>query len=538
MSLYQKYRAQTFKDVLTQKHVTQILQNALKQQSYGHAYLLVGTRGSGKTSIARIFAKALNCNNTEFVKNHGEPCNQCKSCKMALSGNHPDIIEMDAASNRGIDEIRMLKESIEFVPSFGKKKVYIIDEVHMMTKEAFNALLKTLEEPPNHVVFILCTTEIHKVPPTIVSRTQVLELRFASIDEILFKINFILDNEGYEIDEQGKIFIAKLGKGSFRDTESILEKVLSFSQSNKISFTEVTQILGFSNFSLVLEFKDLLYSKDLLKIQSFINNYVDEGNVVNFNYQVSEVIYEDILSDLKKNFLDKYKLAIFEYLCGLEKDLKGVLNQKILYVAKIMNFIASKLDGREVSVQQRVDHDHNFFVGNVEQSVNAGSEQDDKDTSFIAQVDVSVSNINLNPVALLRNSHSILSEPSSSVTSSHQQKPKSPYVSKMDFLDFVKTRNMFLYKLLINKGFDIRDSKIVVKVDKKLEEDLLKSSKVKTLVEEFALTVNQQIFLEVEKLSSDQSPTANQDKNDQKKRTIDALSDEEIKNLFRQKQAS
>ncbi|GIW57535.1 MAG: DNA polymerase III subunit gamma/tau [Candidatus Dojkabacteria bacterium] len=375
MSLYQKYRAKNFKEVLTQKHATQILQNALKQQSYGHAYLLVGTRGSGKTSIARIFARALNCDDAEFVQNHGEPCNQCKSCQMALSGNHSDIIEMDAASNRGIDEIRMLKESIEFVPSLGKKKVYIIDEVHMMTKEAFNALLKTLEEPPEHVVFILCTTELHKVPSTIVSRTQVLELRFASIDEIISKMNFILENEGYEIDEEGKMFIAKLGKGSFRDTESILEKVLHFSQSTKISFAEVTQILGFSNFSIVIEFKDLLYSKDLLKIQSFINDYVDEGNIVNFNYQVSEAIYEDILFDLKNNFLDQYKLAIFECLCGLEKDLKGVLNQKILYAAKIMNFIASKLGTQEVPAQQITYHKHNLSIDEVEENEHSYFEQ-------------------------------------------------------------------------------------------------------------------------------------------------------------------
>ncbi len=226
MSLYQKYRAINFEEVLTQSHVTDTLQAALKNSNHGHAYILVGTRGTGKTSIARIFARALNCINDKHVNENGEPCNQCESCILSLKSSNIDIIEMDAASNRGIDEVRNLKESVDYLPSNGKYKVYIIDEAHMMTKEAFNALLKTIEEPPKHVVFVMCTTEIFKLPPTILSRSQVFELKPASIVQIVSKIDKILQNEGAEIEEEGKRIIAKLGKGSYRDTESILEKVI------------------------------------------------------------------------------------------------------------------------------------------------------------------------------------------------------------------------------------------------------------------------------------------------------------------------
>ncbi|BDQ04739.1 MAG: DNA polymerase III subunit gamma/tau [Candidatus Dojkabacteria bacterium] len=532
MSLYQKYRAKTFNEVFTQKHVTQILQNALKQQSYGHAYLLVGTRGSGKTSIARIFARSLNCENDDFIRHYGEPCNQCKSCLLALSGSHPDIIEMDAASNRGIEEIRLLKESIEFLPSLGKKKVYIIDEVHMMTKEAFNALLKTLEEPPKHVVFIFCTTEIHKLPSTITSRTQVLELKFASIEEIISKIDLILENEGYEIDEEGKRFIAKLGKGSFRDTESILENVLQFSHLTRISFADITQILGFSQFPIVIAFKDLLYTRALSEIQIFIETKIDEGNIVNFNYQVCEMIYDDIVNDLKSHTVDNYKMALLDFLCGLEKELKGILNQKILYAAKIMYFIANKIDDAELIDQNKIKNNSKNQICAIQNPTDAcDAESNTAPNNAIRKREAEA--VNINPVVILHNKRKN--------TSQRDKKTKSPTrrkdllispISEKDFLNFVKSRNTFMYKLLVGRGFQIKDSQIIVKVEKKFEQDLLRSQKIKDIMDEFSSIVGYNVSLVVELVSIPETSSTDVTMSDNQ-RKVEDLSDAEITNIFK-----
>lgn len=221
--LYRKYRPQFFSEVTGQDHIVTVLKNALRLNRVAHAYLFSGTRGTGKTTMARLLAKAYNCENRD---EGGEPCNKCSLCLEFKNGKALDLIELDAASSRGIDEIRELRESIRFSPSRAKRKVYIIDEVHMLTKEAFNALLKTLEEPPSHSMFILATTEPEKVPDTIISRAQHFEFRRIPQVKIRERIRGITKQEKYKIDEEALSLIAFIGDGSLRDAETALGQIM------------------------------------------------------------------------------------------------------------------------------------------------------------------------------------------------------------------------------------------------------------------------------------------------------------------------
>src|SRR3990167_2154117 len=226
--LYRKYRPKHFDEVRGQPHVVKILKNALKLDRVAHAYLFSGSRGTGKTSVARILARAINCEKNE-------PCNSCQTCVDFMSGRTLDLVEIDAASNRGIDEIRAIRDAANFLPVSAKRKVYIMDEVHMLTKEAFNALLKTLEEPPSHVVFILATTEIDKLPETIVSRCELHSFRKPNQKMLAEIVSRAAKKEGYDISRASAELIALLGDGSFRDAYGILQKTITISADKKIS---------------------------------------------------------------------------------------------------------------------------------------------------------------------------------------------------------------------------------------------------------------------------------------------------------------
>ena len=240
MALYRKFRPQTFEDVKGQDHIVTTLQNQVKSDRIGHAYLFTGTRGTGKTTIAKILARTINCENPI----DGCPCMECAMCKAITAGNSMNVIEMDAASNNGVDSIRQIVEEVAYPPTEGKYKVYIIDEVHMLSTGAFNALLKTLEEPPSYVVFILATTEVHKIPITILSRCQRYDFHRISIDTIAARLQELMDKEGVQVEEKAIRYIAKAADGSMRDGLSLLDQCIAFYIGQTLTYDNVLKVLG------------------------------------------------------------------------------------------------------------------------------------------------------------------------------------------------------------------------------------------------------------------------------------------------------
>lgn len=259
--LYRKYRPKLFSEVVGQEPVIQTLTNAIARNMIGHGYLFSGFHGCGKTSVARLFAKAINCQNRK--DGEFEPCNKCDSCLEINQGSAIDLIEIDAASNRGIDEIRELKEGIRFRPAKSKYKVFIIDESHQLTKEAANALLKTLEEPPSHAVFVLATTELHKMIPTILSRCQQFSFRKLKLPEIIQRLEYILKQEKIKFEKEAVELIALKASGSIRDAETLLDEVVSFSSDGGVLKIEIVQaILGSADKKAVFQFLDFLQAKN------------------------------------------------------------------------------------------------------------------------------------------------------------------------------------------------------------------------------------------------------------------------------------
>ncbi len=275
--LYRKYRPQNFAEVIGQQHVVQTLVNSIDAKNISHAYLFSGPRGSGKTSIARIFAKAINCE-TRSTNSGSEPCNKCSNCLEIMAGKSIDLIEIDAASHTGVDDIRELTEGIKFAPVKSKYKIFIIDECHQLSKSAANALLKTLEEPPAHAVFLLATTEAHKMISTITSRCQRFDFKKLQIAEIIKKLELISKKENVKFDESALSLIALNARGSFRDAESLLDKCFSFTGSGGELKTEnIKELLGIVEVGQVANFVDNLISKDAKSAIFNLNNMINKG---------------------------------------------------------------------------------------------------------------------------------------------------------------------------------------------------------------------------------------------------------------------
>lgn len=351
-----KWRPQRFEDVVGQEHITSTLKNAIKENRIAHAYLFTGPRGVGKTTTARILAKTLNCEN----RKNSEPCNECEMCKSIQNSQLIDIIEIDAASNRGIDEIRTLRDSVKYAPTRGKYKVYIIDEVHMLTKESFNAFLKTLEEPPPHIIFIFATTDIHKVPLTIISRCQRYDFRRIQLDRIKETLKMIADEEKIKIDDKTLTIIAKKADGALRDAESYFDQVVAFSKG-KIDAELVFQMLNLIDEELYFIISDAVLEKDFKVVfqtsERIYENGWDfgdfiDGLVEHFRNILSVVvtnstaaietadIYKTRYLEYKDKFSESDILRLLNFLNRSQQELRFSQNQRLKIEIILSHLIA------------------------------------------------------------------------------------------------------------------------------------------------------------------------------------------------------
>lgn len=272
-ALYRKFRPDNFEDVKGQDHIVTTLKNQIKSDHIGHAYLFCGTRGTGKTTVAKIFAKAVNC------ENPGEkgPCGECEMCRAIAAGTSMNVVEMDAASNNKVDDIRQVIEEVQYSPAQGKYKVYIVDEVHMLTTSAFNALLKTLEEPPSYLIFILATTEVHKIPMTILSRCQRYDFKRISVDTIAGRLRELLDKESIQAEDKALTYIAKLADGALRDGLSLLEQCISFYFGEVLTYDKVLKVLGAVDNDVYASFTGALADNDVAGMMGIIDEIISEG---------------------------------------------------------------------------------------------------------------------------------------------------------------------------------------------------------------------------------------------------------------------
>jgi DNA polymerase III subunit gamma/tau len=356
ISFYRKWRPQTFSDVIGQDHVVQTLENAISKSRISHAYIFCGPRGTGKTSLARILAKALNCTNGPAT----EPCNRCDNCTSISAGTNVDVIEIDAASNRGINEIRELREKVKYLPAVLSKKVYIIDEVHMLTTEAFNALLKVLEEPPEHVIFILATTEPHQVLPTIMSRCQRFDFFPIPMDKIKRRLMDLSSIENITISDSAINLIAKYADGSLRDADGILEQLSSLGEDD-VKVEDITSLLGVIDLEMMFELANILIEKNLSQALLFVHRVILSN--LNLKIFVSEFIdhlyslyvikkYDnpfDILNigeDFKDRYLSQSKLfsgeeiePLIDLFSDLLKQVKWGENTKTFFKLTILKAV-------------------------------------------------------------------------------------------------------------------------------------------------------------------------------------------------------
>ncbi|MCX8129579.1 MAG: DNA polymerase III subunit gamma/tau [Clostridia bacterium] len=367
IALYRKWRPTVFEDVVEQEHVVKTLRYSISTGRIAHAYLFCGTRGTGKTTMAKIFSRAINC----LSPQNGDPCNECDICRGILNENILDVIEIDAASNNSVDNVREIRDEVIYAPSQAKYKVYIIDEVHMLSTGAFNALLKTLEEPPAHVVFILATTDPHKLPATILSRCQRFDFRRISIESIMSRLTQISQESGVTLRKDGAKLIAKMADGALRDAISILDQCISMG-SKEIGYDDVLTVVGIVNDTFIAEVFDAIAAKDISRILELVDRLVMEGKDITRFIADLVYYYRNLL--ICKLTPDPYEIieASKESIEKMIQQCKGLSDEELMHDIKELSLLESSLKWAthprillEVSLMKLCESNPAQYGGNV-----------------------------------------------------------------------------------------------------------------------------------------------------------------------------
>ncbi|MBK8945274.1 MAG: DNA polymerase III subunit gamma/tau [Ignavibacteriae bacterium] len=450
-----KWRPQLFEDVVGQQHITTTLKNAIENNRIGHAYIFAGPRGVGKTTTARILAKRLNCKNP----NGGEPCNKCDACENFLKSQSLDIIEIDGASNRRIDEIRTLRESVKYAPTSGEYKIYIIDEVHMLTTESFNALLKTLEEPPEHTIFIFATTDIHKVPLTIISRCQRFDFRRIELSEIKKLLNKIADSERIEIDDESLTLIAKKADGALRDAESVFDQVVSFC-GNTVDSSILKKMLNLIDDEVYFQISDAILEKSFKTAFEVSENiYTNGWNFIDFINGLLEHFrnISTVIITKSANFIESSENLKSKYLKYSDKFSEGDLLRILSFLSKTQNEIKISQNQKlkvEISLSHLIGFVKSATLSELIAKVDIAEEiTDKKKTELIEKINVglkSEENIVINSVP--EEAFPILKEEKKSV------KIKPSPIAKSKTLDEVKFKNSPTIEIIKEKWNLIKEA--------------------------------------------------------------------------------
>lgn len=371
-ALYRKFRPDNFSEVKGQDHIVKTLRNQIQADRIGHAYLFCGTRGTGKTSIAKIFARAVNCEHPV----DGNPCNECPTCRAIAAGSSMNVIEIDAASNNGVDNIREIREEVAYSPADGKYKVYIIDEVHMLSIGAFNALLKTLEEPPSYVIFILATTEAHKIPVTILSRCQRYDFRRIGQETILARLQELMDQEGVEAEEKALRYIAKKGDGSLRDSLSLLDQCIAFYLGEKLTYDKVLEVLGAVDTDVFSDLLRKILKEDIVEVIGTLEKLIMQGRdltqfVSDFTWYMRNLMLikasddmEDVLDVSTENLMQLREEAsmirsdtlmrFIRIFSELANNIRYATNKRVLLELALIKLCKPEAESDEISLVERI----------------------------------------------------------------------------------------------------------------------------------------------------------------------------------------
>lgn len=390
IALYRKYRPNTFENIIGQENVTRILRNQIKNGKISHAYLFSGTRGTGKTSAAKVFARAINCLNPK----DGEPCNECEVCKGILNGNITDVIEMDAASNNSVENIRQIRQEVVYATVDVKYRVYIIDEVHMLTTSAFNALLKTLEEPPENVVFILATTEQHKIPVTILSRCLKFDFNRLTEEDLYKRITYVLDCEHVKYEEEACRYIAKLADGAARDALSILDRCISETE-DVLRYEDVQNIVGAIDKKVVEKVVENVLNYDSINAISAIDEVIKKGkDLRQFTFELTTEFLNRLIVDSQNT--QRY-VQIIDRLSSLDNDLKSTTRKEIVLKACIVQLCNAHQISKSTPAQGgQIDKIYIKKIENLENEIKKLKEIIGNNNVVVERMDKEASKPNIN----------------------------------------------------------------------------------------------------------------------------------------------